>query len=84
MAFDAHSTHWLLSAVLALHLLHHRLAKRHVSFAEFGAAAVLCVPLSVPLPSWLFMTVHLALVALQVVGSLWIRRLSPDWALPSA
>jgi hypothetical protein len=74
------TTYLLLLIVQALHLLHHRLAKRHISFAEVTSAAVLCVPLTAPAPAWLFCSVHLALVAVQVIGSVWIRRLSPDWA----
>ena len=65
--------------VQALHLLHHRLAKRHISFAEVASAVVLCIPLTA-LPPVLLMTLHLALASVQVVGSVWIRRLSPDWA----
>lgn len=65
--------------VQALHLLHHRLAKRHISFAEVASAFVLCIPLTA-LPPVLLMTLHLALASVQVVGSVWIRRLSPDWA----
>ena len=41
-------TYVALLVVQAAHLLHHRLAKRHIS-------------------------------AVQIVGSLWIRKLSPDW-----
>jgi hypothetical protein len=69
----------VLLAVQALHLLHHRLAKRHISFAEVATGFVLCVPPSAPLAPWLLMGAHLALAAVQVVGSLWIRRLSPRW-----
>ncbi len=74
------TTYLLLLVVQALHLLHHRLAKRHISFAEVISAAVLCVPPTAPAPPWLFCAAHLALVAVQVIGSMWIRRLSPDWA----
>jgi len=63
----------------SLHLLHHRLAKRHISFAEVVSAIVLCVPPWAPLPPWMFMGVHLSLIAVQVVGSLWIKKLSPEW-----
>ncbi|MEO8035539.1 MAG: hypothetical protein ABI837_13970 [Acidobacteriota bacterium] len=66
--------------VQALHLLHHRLAKRHISFAEFASALVLCFPPFLFLvPAVLFVSVHLFLIAVQVVGSLWIGKLSPDW-----
>lgn len=74
------ATYVALLAVQALHLLHHRLAKRHISFAEVVSALVLCVPPWAPLPAWLLAGAHLALIAVQVVGTLWIRRLSPDWS----
>lgn len=73
------TTYTALLAVQALHLLHHRLAKRHISFAEVVSALVLCIPPWVPLPAWLLMGAHLILIAVQVVGSLWIGRLSPNW-----
>lgn len=74
-------TYQLLLVVQLLHLLHHRLAKRHISFAEVISAAVLCAPpwIVPAIPGVAFMAVHGALVVTQVVGSLWIRRLSPDW-----
>ena len=74
------STYFLLLVTQALHLLHHRLAKRHISLAEVTSALVLCIPLSAPLPAWLFMSAHIMLVAVQIVGSVWIKRLSPDWS----
>ena len=74
-------TYIALLVVQALHLFHHRLSKRHISFAEVVSAAVLCVPpFLVSLPAWLFISVHLALIAIQIIGSLWIRKLSPDWS----
>lgn len=80
MLTPAH-TYVALLVVQAAHLLHHRLAKRHISFAEFVSAVVLCFPpFLIQLPGALFMTAHLGLIAVQVVGSLWIRRLSPDWS----
>jgi hypothetical protein len=73
-------TYVALLVVQACHLLHHRLAKRHISFAEVVSAVVLCFPpFLVQLPSALFVTVHLALIAVQIVGSVWIRKLSPAW-----
>lgn len=69
----------ILLFVQALHLLHHLAAKRHISYAEVISAAVLCLPLTA-LPAWLLSTAHLGLAAVQVVGSLFIRRLSPDWS----
>jgi hypothetical protein len=74
-------TYGVLLIVQALHLLHHRLAKRHISFVEVVSAGVLCVPpMLVPaIPAWAFMSVHGALIVTQVVGSIWIRKLSPSW-----
>lgn len=72
-------TYTALLIVQALHLLHHRIAKRHISFAEVISASVLCVPLSGPVPATLLMTAHLLLIAVQLIGSVWIQRLSPDW-----
>jgi hypothetical protein len=71
-------TYSLLLIVQALHLLHHRIAKRHISYAEVISAVVLCVPPSNLLPAWLLMGAHLALVIVQIIGSLWIKKLSPD------
>ena len=72
-------TYIALLIVQALHLFHHRIAKRHISFAEVLSAIVLCVPPWTPLPAWLLMGAHLTLIAVQIVGSLWIKKLSPDW-----
>lgn len=79
LEFTPSLTYGLLLVVQALHLLHHRLVKRHISFVEGAAAVVLCVPPTVPLPAALFMSVHLALIAIQIAGSIWIDRLSPSW-----
>lgn len=73
------NTYIALLIVQALHILHHRLAKRHISFAEVISAIVLCVPPWAPLPAVLFITVHLGLILVQVVGSIWIKKLSPEW-----
>ncbi len=73
------NTYIALLVVQALHLFHHRLAKRHISFAEVISAIVLCVPPWAPVPSLMLMIAHLSLIVIQVVGSLWIRRLSPQW-----
>lgn len=43
-------TYFALLIVQALHLLHHRLTKRHISFAEAISAGILCVPPWTPLP----------------------------------
>ncbi|MGH9942312.1 MAG: hypothetical protein ACRD9R_08140 [Pyrinomonadaceae bacterium] len=74
------TTYVALLIVQALHLFHHRLTKRHISFAEVVSAAVLCVPPWSPVPAWLLMGTHLSLIAVQIVGSLWIKKLSPDWS----
>ena len=72
-------TYILLLVVQTLHLLHHRLAKRHISFAEVVSSAILCVPLTLGLPGWVYSTAHLGMIAVQIVGSIWIRKLSPTW-----
>ncbi len=78
--FTPNHTYIALLVVQSLHLLHHRLAKRHISFAEVISAAVLCVPpFVVLLPAWLFIGAHLSLIAIQLVGSFWIKKLSPEW-----
>ncbi len=74
------TTFFALLAVQALHLLHHRLTKRHISFAEVVSAIVLCVPPSSAwIPAAVLMSAHGLLIAVQVIGSLWIQKLSPDW-----
>lgn len=73
------TTYNALLVVLTLHLLHHRLAKRHISFAEVVATAILCVPLSAPVPALALMMAHTTILLVQIVGSLWITRFSPDW-----
>jgi hypothetical protein len=72
-------TYLVLLVVEALHVLHHRLAKRHISFAEVASATALCVPPTAPVPDVVMMAAHLGLAAVQIVGSPWIRRLSPVW-----
>ena len=74
------TTYSALLIVQALHLLHHRVAKRHISFAEVISAGVLCVPpWTTSVPAWLLMGAHLILIAVQIVGSFWIKKLSPNW-----
>ena len=77
--FTPQNTYIALLIVQALHILHHRLAKRHISFAEVISSMVLCIPPWAPFPAWMFMGVHLTLIAVQIVGSLWIKKLSPEW-----
>lgn len=73
------NTYVALLIIQALHLLHHRIAKRHISFAEVISAIVLCVPPWAPVSGLLLMGAHLTLIAAQLVGSVWIRKLSPEW-----
>lgn len=75
-------TYLALLIVQAFHLLHHRIAKRHISFTEVVSAVVLCVPPWAPLPAWLLMGAHITLILVQVVGSIWIKKLSPNWSRP--
>lgn len=74
-------TYCALLVVQTLHLLHHRLARRHISFVEVVSAGVLCAPpMLLPMvPAWAFIAVHAALIAVQIAGSIWIDKLSPDW-----
>ncbi len=74
-------TYCALLVVQALHLLHHRLARCHISFVEAASAGVLCAPpMLLPMvPTWAFVVVHGALIAVQIAGSIWIEKLSPDW-----
>jgi hypothetical protein len=72
-------TFTILLVIQALHLLHHRIAKRHISFVEGAAAAVLCVPLTLPIPDWCYLVTHLGVATVQIIGSIFIMRLSPDW-----
>ena len=79
MLTPAH-TYVALLIVQACHLLHHRLAKRHISLAEVFSATVLCFPpMLVAFPAIAFMSLHILLIAVQIVGSIWIRKLSPAW-----
>lgn len=81
MTLTPELTYTLLLATQALHLLHHRLARRHISFAEVLTGFVLCIPPAAALaPAGLLMAAHLGLAAVQLIGSLFIHRLSPDWA----
>jgi hypothetical protein len=68
----------VLLVVQAAHLLHHRLVRRQISFVEGSAAVVLCVPPTTGVvPASLLVATHLIFCAIQIIGSLWIRRLSP-------
>ncbi len=76
------SLSWILLAVVQTgHLLHHRLARRHISLAEVTSSALLMVPPGASLvPELVLATAHGTMAAIQVVGSIWIDRLSPDWS----
>ena len=80
MTLTPQITYFALLVTQAAHLLHHRLAKRHISFAEVISATILYVPLTLAVSSALYMTAHLTMIAVQIVGSIWIRKLSPAWA----
>lgn len=63
-----------------LHLLHHRLAKRHISFAEVVSSVLLCGRFFVTQALWWPLGIlQSAMIVIQIVGSLFIKRLSPDW-----
>ncbi len=74
------TTYIALLVVQALHLLHPRLTHRHISYAEVVSAIVLCVPPFAPLPAWLMMGAHITLIVVQIIGSFWIKKLSPNWS----
>ena len=83
MNITPETTYIALLIVQTAHLLHHRTVKRHISFAEVISSAVLCFPpMLVHAPAAHFITIHLFLIAVQIVGSVWIKRLSPDWSKP--
>lgn len=71
------TTYAVLLLVQALHLLHHRLARQHISAVEVLTAAVLCLPPTAPLPPALLVGLHLALATILALGSLALRRLAP-------
>jgi len=74
---DPNLTQIVLGVALALHLAHHRLAHRHISFVEVFAAGLLTLPTTqFPLP---IAVAHLGTVAVLAMGSLSIRKLSPAW-----
>jgi hypothetical protein len=75
------TTYMILLVAQALHLLHHRMSKRHISFAEVVSAVILCIPINSFIPNWLLMSMHILMVVIQIIGSLWIKRLSPDWKM---
>lgn len=79
MSLHPQDSFLVLLIVQTAHLLHHRVAMRHIGLAEAIGSAILCVPLTLALPVWLYMTAHLGMTAVQLDGSIWIRKLSPGW-----
>ncbi len=72
------TTYTVLLVVQALHLLHHRLVRRQISFVEGAAALLLCVPpTTAAVPAQLLVAAHLTFCGIQIIGSLWIAKLSP-------
>ena len=49
MTLTPQVTYFALLIAQTAHLLHHRLAKRHISFTEVISSSILCVPLTLPL-----------------------------------
>jgi hypothetical protein len=79
-------TYQILLFVQFGHLFHHRISKRHISYAEVLTALILCIPPSFITDSWalIAMSAHVILALTQVIGSLFIKRLSPDWQRTSS
>jgi hypothetical protein len=79
--FSTQNTYIALLTVQALHLIHHRLAKRHISFVECITALVLIYqPTFGWVPDGLVSGTHCILIGIQIIGSIWIKRLSPNWS----
>lgn len=79
-SLDPSTTFLILVVVQTAHLLHHRLAKRHISFAEVISSATLLLPTSGDaVPAELVAGAHLLAASVQIIGSIWIRKLSPEW-----
>ena len=77
---DAQNTYFMLLITQAAHLFHHRIMKKHISFVEVIASVILCIPpQAFPGISTYLALVHIGLVCVQIVGSIFIQKLSPDW-----
>ena len=50
------------------------------SIIPAGTSTFSCVPPWALLTAFLLMGAHLILIVVQVVGSLWIKKLSPNWS----
>lgn len=80
MSLTPEVTWYALLTVQTLHLLHHVLAKRHISVVEVLASATLLIPFPIGAAAGtLLMILHIGLIVIQLVGSIWIRRLSPSY-----
>lgn len=71
-------TYTALLIVQALHLLHHRLVRRQISYVEGVTGLLLCVN-----PAWMpwseaLAVAHITAISVQIIGSLFIYRLSPS------
>lgn len=82
-SFTPDTTYQALLVIQAMHLLHHRIAKRHISFVEGITAVALCLPptdsVLAVIPGWMMMGAHVVLGIIQLLGSIFIERLSPTW-----
>lgn len=78
MSLTPEVTWYALLIVQTVHLLHHLLVKRHISAVEVIASAALLIPIPVAaIAGLLLMALHIGLIVIQVIGSIWIRQLSP-------
>ncbi len=77
MALVVDSTYMTLMVVQAFHLLHHRIVRCQVSYVEGITGLVLCIK-----PTWInfpevLIAAHLILVIIQIIGSIFIKKLAP-------
>lgn len=78
MGVDPQFTYFALLVIQAFHLLHHRFAKRHISYIEGMTALILIYPpTNRLLPPIVVSGTHLIFGLIQIVGSVWIKKLSP-------
>ena len=76
MTLTSHAANLALLVVQTAHLLH-RLAKRHISFADVPSSAILCFALALGLPGMALQHRASRMIAVQLVG----KRLDPQ-AIP--
>ncbi len=80
LEISSQQTYQFLLIVQALHLFHHRVTKRHISYAEVTGGIVLCfLPSAALFPDWAYIASHLLMSTIQIIGSIWIEKFSPDW-----